>query len=511
MKKILFITFYDVGAMGIRLLSSLAKAKGVQTHFIFFKDGKLEKPVWYAREGKTYTFFDDGRLHSSTLRADPPTAKELQLFIQQAQQIAPQLICLSTRSFGLALSQKMMFDLRTKMPGVPIIAGGWGPTTEPEKFLEFADYVCLGEGERAFCDIVDSLVQGEDFRQIRNLSWLDSRKQIVQNALYPPLTKHEMDALPHPDYDPENKTYITADKCLDGHTYDQVSNYVCMATRGCPMRCSYCQSGQYKQIYSHYGYHCPKMRTRSVDVVISELFAAKRRGAHTITMRDEVFAYERKWVEKFIYEYNRLIKLPFFAYVRPEFHDRDTIVKLRQSGLYLTRIGIQSGSNYTLRQLYQRGLKKDKAVEFAQLLETLGVEYSYHMLNNNPLEQIDHLKETFAFCCQLPHKAMRVFRLVVFPKSRLERMIKENKKAVLPNAIFDWYSILYCMATKGPRFRKIAILIHSSRFCRRFPYPLQLFFMITALPIYGRLTAAVNGFTRRFLSRLSRNGNAAAQ
>lgn len=508
MKTILFITLYDIGAMGIRLLSALAKAKGIQTHLIFFKDGKLEKPAWYARKGKSYTFFDDGRLHSSTLTAEPPTTVERQLLIQKAQQVAPQLICLSTRSFGLELSRHIVFDLRKQMPDVPIIAGGWGPTTEPEKFLEFADYVCLGEGENAFSDIVDSLIQGKDFKQIRNLAWLDSRQAIVQNALYPPLTTHEMDALPYPDYDQNGKTYISADRCLDGYAYDQISNYVCMATRGCPMRCSYCQSGQYKQIYSHFGYHCPKMRTRSVDVVIAELLAAKHLGAHTITMRDEVFPYERKWVEKFIIEYNRLIKLPFFAYIRPEFHNRDTIIKLRETGLYLTRIGIQSGSNYTLRKLYQRGLKKDKAIEFAHLLDALGIEYSYHMLNNNPLEQIGHLKETFAFCCQLPYKAMRVFRLVVFPNSRLERMISENQNRVLPNVIFDWYSILYCLATKGPRFRKIALVIHRTRFCRRFPYPLQILF-ITGRPIGERLTAAITKVIRRFLSRQKPDGNVA--
>lgn len=479
-QQIVFITLYDTGAMGVRLLSSLAEEKGFEPHIIFFKEGKEEKPILYGKKGKDYSFFDDGILHGSTSMAEGVSSEEIHLLLDLIRQIDPRLLCLSTRSFGLELSQKLINMIREQHPDLLVIAGGWGPTTEPENFLDFADYVCLGEGEKMFCDLLDCLASDSPFVSVNNLAFFENNTLKV-NQLYPPLTSAEMDALPFPDYSARNKYFITKDQIIPGEKFDQISGYVCMASRGCPMSCNYCQSGQYKLLYSGMGYNCPKIRTRSVENVIAELSHAKKMGSHTIIMRDEVFPFQKKWVDKFIELYKEKINLPFFAYIRPEFHNEKVITRLREAGLYLTRIGIQSGSDFVLKELYNRHLKKKTAIAFASLMEKLGIQYSYHLLCHNPLEKEEHLDETFEFCCQLPPKSMRVFRLVVLPKSRLENLIAKTSQTPLPMGIYDWYSFLFCMATKKG-FRRLAIFLHKTHFLKRFPYPLQILY----LPSYLR-------------------------
>lgn len=473
--NILFLTLYDTGAMGVRLLSALARQKNFEPHIIFFKEGKVEKPIWYGKKEKDYSFYEDGILHGSNSKADEVSQKEVRLLLELTAQINPRLLCLSTRSFGLELSHKLIGMIRKQCPDLLVIAGGWGPTTEPENFLRFADYLCLGEGEKMFCDILDRLATGQPFEMVNNLAYLDNNTLKI-NKLYPPLTAREMDALPFPDYEGRNKYFITGDRVIPGEKFDQISGYVCMASRGCPMSCNYCQSGQYKRLYAEMGYNCPKMRTRSVENVMAELRQAKNMGSHTIIMRDEVFPFHRDWVNTFIEAYRETIGLPFFAYIRPEFHDEDTITRLREAGLYLTRVGIQSGSNHVLKNIYNRLLKRETAIAFALLMEKLNIQYSYHLLCHNPLEKEEHLDETFQFCRRLPFKSMRVFRLVVLPKSRLEKMIAQTAQDPLPPSVYDWYSLLYCMAVKSKTLRWLAEFFHKTRFLKRFPYPLQILF-----------------------------------
>ncbi len=53
--------------------------------------------------------------------------------------------------------------------GIPIVWGGIHATLNPERCLEYADIVCVGEGEGAALDLVESLDDKDKIKTIRKL------------------------------------------------------------------------------------------------------------------------------------------------------------------------------------------------------------------------------------------------------------------------------------------------------------------------------------------------------
>ncbi len=477
MKKIVFITFYDIECIGIRLLSSIAKRKGVQTDIVILKNEMQRKPVFKTDMKDDYTYFYGGVLRNAILSAFPPSKHEINLFIQKIIDLKPDLICLSTRTFALKLCRKVIPVLRENLPGIPIVSGGWGPTCEPEKFLEFCDYAAIGEGEKTIEDIVDNLINNKDFKNINNLVYKNNDNTITKNPLYPPLSVSEMNDSLFVDKDLNNQFLINDNRIQNGQEFYNNDTYSCFIGRGCPLSCSYCMSGTYQVIYKENGYNCPKFRIRDVEVVIEELAIAKQNGALSIRFMDEVFPFNKEWLEKFFELYSQKIGLPFFAYLRLEFHNEETIKELVKHGLTISTVGIQSGSDKLLKEVLNRKLSSETTLRFAKILKELDVQFVYHFLTYNPFEKEEDLIKSFELCCQLPYATNQVYRTTVFPGSLLENMIKEKNPKFLPSNIYNWYSMLYCMATENPTFRKISKFIFKHKILKKSPLLLQVFFL----------------------------------
>jgi anaerobic magnesium-protoporphyrin IX monomethyl ester cyclase len=477
MKKIVFITFYDIECIGIRLLSSIAKRKGVQTDIVILKNEMQRKPVFKSDMKDDYTSFYGGILRNGIMSAFPPSEHEMNLFLHKIIELKPDLICLSTRTFALKLCRKLIPVLRDLLPGIPIIGGGWGPTCEPEKFLEFCDYAVIVEGEKTMEDIVDNLINNRDFKNINNIVYKNNDNTLTQNPVYPPLSVPEMNNLLFVDKDLDNQFLINDNRMQSGQEFYNNDTYSCFIGRGCPLSCSYCMSGTYQTIYKEHGYKCPKFRIRDIEKVVEELAIAKQNGKLSIRFMDEVFPFNKEWLEKFFELYSQKVGLPFFAYLRLEFHDEETIKRLVKCGLTISTVGIQSGSDRLLKEVLNRKLSSETTLRFAKILKELDIQYVYHFLTNNPFEKEEDLIKSFELCCQLPYATSQVYRTAVFPSSELDRMIKEKSPQSLPKHIYDWYSMLYCMATENPTFRKISKFIFKFNILKRFPLLLQIFFL----------------------------------
>ncbi|HEO64054.1 MAG TPA: radical SAM protein, partial [Candidatus Omnitrophica bacterium] len=83
----------------------------------------------------------------------------------------PVLIGISLMSVEYFKSCCLTKFLKSFLKGIPIIWGGIHPTISPEDCLNYADYVCLGEGEMAMLDIAGALSEGKDIKNINNLCY----------------------------------------------------------------------------------------------------------------------------------------------------------------------------------------------------------------------------------------------------------------------------------------------------------------------------------------------------
>ncbi len=68
---------------------------------------------------------------------------------------------------GIEVSRRV----KEAFPELPVVWGGWHPTTLPEQTMEapYVDIVVQGQGENAFLELVDRLEQGEDWSDVDGL------------------------------------------------------------------------------------------------------------------------------------------------------------------------------------------------------------------------------------------------------------------------------------------------------------------------------------------------------
>lgn len=461
MKKILFITLYDNICIGNRILSSIAKSHGIDTHMVIFKDQRTRAILRDSSESLSYQFYFDGIKYGSCYAAYGATEREIDHFVTLVGRIKPDLICLSTRSFGYCLSKKIISRMK-RMYDIPVIGGGWGPTLEPAKFLEFCDYVCFGEGEAAISQISRKLRNDEkDIHTADNL-FFRRNGNIIKSRIAKPLCNADLNQLPFADFDPANKYLIDNNRIYTGSRTANPKIYNCLAGRGCPLSCSYCMSSKYRGLYKTQGFKIAKYRIRDVEVVIEELKIAKANGAVYVRVSDEIFPIWKDWIDKFIYLYPKEINLPFFAYIRPEFHSEKVTKKLVEIGMTSSVVAIQAGSEYIRKKIFKRLLPKKRIIDFANTLKKYNIDYTYHLINFNPFESERDMIETLELLYNLPHASLVLFRLVPFEGTPIRKMILEKEPEMLPQNIQKWYGYLYAMAVKSKYYRILSRFIYEN-------------------------------------------------
>ncbi|GAH48371.1 unnamed protein product, partial [marine sediment metagenome] len=125
-----------------------------------------------------------------------------------------------------------------KTAGIPVVWGGIHPTVRPEECLQYADVVCIGEGESSIVELAARIDNGEGRRNIPGI-WAKDSQGIIKNPL-PPLIQ-DLDALPFPDYDCDTN-YILRGQDFLRLSADvfaiEAADYHTLCTRGCPHNCA---------------------------------------------------------------------------------------------------------------------------------------------------------------------------------------------------------------------------------------------------------------------------------
>lgn len=197
---------------------------------------------------------------------------------RMAREKAPLLIGIS--SLFSAYSQEALHTaavVKAACPQSAIVLGGHHPTIFPEAVLAdgAVDYVLRGEGEVSLPALIHCLKTGQDLDAIPGIAFYRKSGELV---LKPPASMDELDAFPPPALD------------LVSHRYYRRENgagAVVTASRGCPMRCSYCSLGD-SSIYPY--------RRRNLESVLAEIDTwVKRFGAGFIDFEDENISMDRRW------------------------------------------------------------------------------------------------------------------------------------------------------------------------------------------------------------------------
>jgi len=224
-----------------------------------------------------------------------------------------------------------------------------------------------------------------------------------------------MDSLPYYDYSLDDQFLLNG--TLSPLTMDKVKElteqypfYVptlyFLTSRGCPHQCSYCNNCRYVSMFGK-----NSIRFYTVDRVIDEVRDTLTRLPFIefiIFGDDDFFARPQSQIEAFAARYKREVGLPFGLAASAVTYKKEKIAILLDHGLKAFNIGVQSGSQRVLREVYNRkiSLGKTKRVinEIAPYTETRGLFIIVDFIIDNPYETQEDIINTYQYLLDLPSR-----------------------------------------------------------------------------------------------------------
>ncbi len=318
----------------------------------------------------------------------------------------PKLIGISLMSTEYNHVRHLTKYLKDSFQSLPIVWGGIHPTIAPEMCLEYADYACVGEGEKTLTELTDAVVnsRNRDISLIKNLCYKDNGR-IKKNNLYPLLDN--LDEVPFYDHIPK-KAYIQHNKeilSLDRNLYKKYARYEgtvysVMTSRGCPFSCTYCCNNLISRLYGS-----KKVRKRSIANVISELKLAAQDNPwiEYINFQDDCFcASSNEYMRAFCESYKKEIHKSFIIRSIPSYITQQKLGYLKSAGLGWISLGLQSGSDYVCKEIYQRKSLKAEFLAAAKLIKKYNVAAFYDVILDSPFETDDDRIDTISTLAEIP-------------------------------------------------------------------------------------------------------------
>ncbi|MCX8036536.1 MAG: B12-binding domain-containing radical SAM protein [Candidatus Sumerlaeia bacterium] len=436
MQRAAILAFYNPGNIGARYAAAALDAAGVETHFIAVK--QFYTDPWVRRDDletirrveadplKKVRFTFPG-WYAYAPYPMPITDREKLLLAEFLRSRQFDVIGLSLYTVNFDLARDVTLWLRREVPGAAILWGGIHPTLKPEECIQYADIVCVGEGEKPLDALArqwDAWRRGDDLH-IEGL-WFRRGDAVIENPRPPLMT--DLDSLPMPFYGKRDwlldNDALDDRWLLDAEHLSRGTNLVVLTERGCPYACTFCVYSVLHGLYPGQ----PRFRRRSVENVLAEVEdRVHRLGLRHIIFHDEILGMQKEWVREFATKFKerfRPLGVTFTGYVHPLTTDEESLRLLAEAGLTRTGIGLQSGSAYTSRTLYRRHHNPEKTIQLSRWLQKYKIpDIQIDLLVDNPYEREEHLRETLDLLLQLePPFDVACIGLVIYKECKLSEL-----------------------------------------------------------------------------------------
>ena len=307
--------------------------------------------------------------------------------IKKAKEFNPNLVAITiaTNDFEYAVHLSTLLKKTLK---VPIIAGGYHPTTAPEEAIakECFDMICIGEGEETLLDVADAVEKNKSLYKIKNL-WIkktvEGRMKIIKNPINPLI--ENLDSLPFPyrelfDY----KRYL---KWNHG-------TVTFISTRGCPFNCSYCINNLLIKMYKGKGCY---VRFRSIDHLFKEIKEVLNRYSSfikNIEFYDDTFTLNQERLKEFCKRYKKEIGLPFNLNARVNAVNLEMFKLLKEAGCVRVSMGVECGDDYIRNKILKRNMTDEQIISTFKAAKDAGLKTCSFNMIGIPFETKESIKKT---------------------------------------------------------------------------------------------------------------------
>ena len=314
--------------------------------------------------------------------------QEPEEILRIAQEINPLLIGFSLIfQFFIDRYAVLLYLLRAQGFDCHFTMGGHFPSLSYEQTLELVpelDSVVRFEGEATLVELADAISTGKDWRNIHGLAYRRDGEVILTPAR---ALVEDLDQLPYPDRDYEPQTVL-------GRSIMPI-----LASRGCARTCSFCS------IHTFYRAAPGRIvRTRKPAAVVREMrMLYEDQGITVFLFQDDDFplfgTVWRKWAREFVAELHRsglAGKVIWKINCRADAVERELFIAMRDAGLYLVYMGLESGSEEGLETLHKQ-ITVEQNIRAVNLLKSIGLMFEYGFMLLDPSSTFESVRENLNF------------------------------------------------------------------------------------------------------------------
>jgi anaerobic magnesium-protoporphyrin IX monomethyl ester cyclase len=283
--------------------------------------------------------------------------------------------------------------VREHLPDSLLVAGGPMPTLYPQHYSGSFDLVFRGEADLSFPDFC------QDY-----FGYMASRKTLYKLDLgrYSGLYAHNLDVMvnnPLVHYSQQEiRNFPIPDRSGFEHTAYQKAwmekngsrTTSIMITLGCPYHCDFCSRPVFGSLF----------RKRNLFVVFEEIRQIKALGYDQLWIADDNFTLDLDLLRQFC-QHIHGFGMKWTCLSRVSGITKDMARLMKAAGCQRVYLGLESGSNATLRLMNKKATVEDgmQAVEY---FHQAGIEVAAFFLVGYPGEAVADIDKTFNLALDLP-------------------------------------------------------------------------------------------------------------
>ncbi|MHB9156357.1 MAG: B12-binding domain-containing radical SAM protein, partial [Endomicrobiales bacterium] len=287
-------------------------------------------------------------------------------------------------------------EMKKKLPGITIIGGGPDVAVDSRymREAEAIDIGVIGNGEVAFCRILEHILEGKkDFQDVRGIFFRQEGRLVTTGGR---LDVNDLDEIPSP--------YLLG--YIDPAEYRR-----CWVTsvRGCRHRCAYCAcAGTYRG------------GRFSVERICGELKYIAENGGSSVGFADASFINSPDFNEicEYLKNFRKIHDTQLIATIYVEHLTAEKADRLKESGFDRIGVGLQSANAAALKAV-NRTINLDRFVRGIRYLEERDIEYLVDIIIGLPNDTLEDIRRTVRFLREHKITRFQTFTLQVLPGTEL--------------------------------------------------------------------------------------------
>lgn len=370
--------------LAVGILSSLAKKRGCEVRYFETTFYNKSNTATEDRESTGEFKAVQGR----NKKEYPPLRQMFSDFETAIAEFSPNVLAVHANSLEWEMFKEIMSHVRLPNPVPLVLVGGVHATLKPDAVMAepYIDVVCMGEGENAWAEFLDTAMVGGDISAIQNL-WVRTKHGVRKNPLRPLIPAEQLWNTPI-DYSLFDERHLL--KPFDGEMRNRgLIEY----SRGCPFNCHYCVNSAFRHSYLGLGTFFRVRPFANFQQGVLRLVAL---GAEILQLQDECFLSNKtENIQRFCTWYAQEIRLPLLLQTRPESITDDKVRMLAEMNLPVQiSLGVESGSERILREMCNRKMSIASIQHAFEVIHKYGLRSNAYCMIGFPTETRDEVFET---------------------------------------------------------------------------------------------------------------------